>query len=394
MRKYNALYQLAIPALACGALLGGCASTPAEPPLLPDAPPPVVVPAPAPAPVEAPPPAEPVRIKQDAPLRYVVKRGDTLWDIANYFLLDPWQWPEIWVVNEQVANPHLIYPGDILLLAWRDGRPRLERAADGSVSMGRELYTYSGPVESRSPQIRREPLKQPIPVIPLEAVRDFLSNPRLVTSEQLRRAPYVLAFGEDQLVAGANSRVYIKNLPQTDRRNYALIRRGPALKDPETGEILGYEALPIGEVEVRQLGQPAIGVLTRTAREARAGDQLIEIETDIFDSNFYPRAPERPIFGRVIAVQDGLTQVSQYQIVTLNRGSRHGLEPGHLLTAFEAGREVRDPRSPTDVRVRLPDVPTATLMVFKVTPKVSYGLILTSIRPVHRLDRVEKPSRS
>jgi LysM repeat protein len=392
MRKYNALYRPALLLLAGATLLGGCAGTPEAPP--PSAPPPPVAsPAPEPLPPEET-PAEPVRVKQDAPLRYVVKRGDTLWDIANQFLLDPWQWPEIWVVNEQVANPHLIYPGDILVLAWRDGRPRLERAADGGLRVERELYTYTGPVESRSPQVRSEPLVAPIPVIPVEAVRDFLSSPRLITAEQLRGAPYVLAFGEDQLVAGANSRVYIKNLPQTERRNYALVRRGPALRDPESGEILGYEALAIGEVEVRQLGQPAIGVLTRTAREARAGDQLIEIETDIFDSNFYPRAPQRPINGRVIAVQDGLTQVSQYQIVTLNRGSRHGLEPGHLLTAFEPGRLVRDPGSSTDARVRLPDVPTATLMIFKVTPRISYGLILTSTRPVHRLDRVEKPSRS
>jgi hypothetical protein len=147
MRKYNALYRPALLLLAGATLLGGCAGTPEAPP--PSAPPPVVSPPPEPPPPEEA-PAEPVRVKEDAPLRYVVKRGDTLWDIANQFLLDPWQWPEIWVVNEQVANPHLIYPGDILVLAWRDGRPRLERAADGGLRVERELYTYTGPVESRS----------------------------------------------------------------------------------------------------------------------------------------------------------------------------------------------------------------------------------------------------
>lgn len=364
--------------MALTALIAGCAARPAGPETLPPAPAPSDLPA---APITATPaaeaytaPAPAAVLRPGAPLSYTVKPGDTLWDIANHYLLDPWQWPEIWYVNDQVRNPHLIYPGDVLRLSEVEGRPRLG---------------FAGDVERLSPQVRELALDGAIPTIPIDAIREFLRGPRLVTPEQLQTAPYLLAFVDSHIIGGEGMLIYVRRLPPQPAWNYALVRAGQVYKDPDDGSVIGYEALPIGSVDVRQPGEPATALLSQTYREALVGDRLLPAEADAFQTDFYPHAPERPVGGRIIAAFDGISQISQYQIVAINRGSQHGLEAGHVLQIMQAGGNVADPYGKH--KVQLPDQPAGQLLVFKTTPRLSYGLVMSVTRPAHLLDKVEKP---
>lgn len=372
---WDRLGTAAVPAIAT-VWLAACATTAEPPPAPPPAPPP---------PVEAPPALEPVAmptaapaIRSDAPLIYTVKRGDTLWGIANRFLLDPWQWPEVWTVNDQVKNPHKIYPGDVLKLVYVNGRPQLLNDNRAGASN----------VERMSPQVREEPLEGAIPMIPIEAIRQFLRGPRLVTTDELSVSPYVLAFADEHLVGGAGLGLYVQNLEPQKSYHYAVVRRGEVYRDPDDGDILGYEALPIGEAEVSDYGKPSTAILSRTFREALIGDFLLSVEPEAFSENFYPRAPTNQIEGRIISVTDG-ESISQYQIVAMNRGSNNGLEPGHVLDILQSGRRATDPY--TDARVQLPDAYAGKLIVFKVTPRVSFGLVMSITHPVHKFDKVVTP---
>ena len=316
-----------------------------------------------------------VRVRETAPLRYVVKKGDTLWDIANHFLLDPWQWPEIWIVNDQVRNPHLIYPGDVLTLVWVGGQAAV---------------TFDA--ESMRPRVRAIALEDAIPAIPIDVIRAFLRSPRLVTMEQIRKAPYVLDFVEAHLVGGADNHVYITNLKTDDIYTYEAVRLGQKYVDPETREVLGYEAIPTGELEMRDFNARApMAQITRSYREMRAGDHLLKPQPDNYGAFFFPHAPAYPVDARIISVYDGVTEVGQFQVVTLSKGARNGLEPGHVLDVLQADRSTRDPY--TGRKVDLPDLYAGQMMVFKVDATVSYALVMRAERPIHVLDKAERPQR-
>ncbi len=374
MPKYtgsSSLHGAAAIALLC---LAGCAGAPQRESTPLPAPPPSQ-PALPPESVSAPVAVAPVpAVREDAPLRYVVKKGDTLWAIATRFLREPWQWPEIWYVNDQLRNPHLIYPGDVLTLIWRDGRPAVVR----------EL-----PVEPLSPQIRELPLEAAIATIPLDAIRDFLRSPRVVTPEQLKKAPYVLGFADPHLIEGAGSEVYVRNLPPNAASRYDAVRLGEKYIDPDTREALGWEAIPVADMELRRHGDPATVYIARSFRETRAGDHLIEPARDSFDQDFYPKAAARTLSGRIISVFDGVSQIGQYQVVTLSRGARNGLVPGHVFSVYQSGRSTRDPY--TGRSVTLPELFAGTIMVFKVDERVSYALVLHAQREIHVYDRVRGP---
>jgi len=274
MRKYSrSLYgfdrgagptwRLASGAALIATLLGACASAP-SPVVSVTAAPSAATDSPSASDASTatamvmPPPRAPgnaALLRPDAPLRYTVQRGDTLWSLANRFLLDPWQWPEIWIVNDQVRNPHLIYPGDVLSLIEVDGRPQL---------------TLAGDLERLSPQIRELPLEAAIPTIPIDAIRDFLRGPRLVTADELKTAPYLLSFVDAHLIGGEGALIYVRRLPPVEPWTYAVVRSGQAYKDPDDGSILGYEALPIGEAVVREPGDPATALLSQTYRAKSA----------------------------------------------------------------------------------------------------------------------------
>jgi LysM repeat protein len=314
-------------------------------------------------------------LRETAPLHYTVKKGDTLWGISNYFLRDAWQWPQLWYGNGQIKNPHLIYPGQVLTLVMVNGRPRVTLAED-------RLH----------PQVHELPLDQAIPAIPIDAIREFLRGPRLISKEEIDKSPYVVEFTEEHVVAGQNSSVYVKNLPHNGVATWSLVKVGKPYIDPDTKELLGYEAIPTGDAELREFGKVAEMRLTRTPQEVEIGNRLLPLEPESFKADFYPHPPATPVSGSVLSVYGGVSQITQYNIVAINRGSREGIDPGTVLGIFQNSRSVADPYS--DGKVVLPEQKAGLLMVFKVTPRVSYGLVMTETRPAHVLDKVRNPRPS
>jgi nucleoid-associated protein YgaU len=378
---------LSLSVLCCIlALFGsGCASAPE---LEPAAPTPAAQPRPAPQPVAqpAPPPREePVEVQPTAPQQYVVVEGDTLWDISTRFLKDPWFWPEIWHVNPQVANPHLIFPGDVLTLYYVDGRPYISITGGPRVPSGLETTRLS-------PQIRVEPLDAAREQVPVQTIRNFLIQPRVVPREVLESAPYIVDSQDQRLAYGRDDRVYVRNLdPATASPRYSVFRQGKALRDPESREILGYEAIHIGEASLVALDDISTVVLTNTVREAFRGDRLLPIEED--RHTYYPRAPQPGTNGTIISLFDALSQVAQNQVAVINLGNQQGLEKGHVLAIYQAGRTVRDPfaRRLGSETITLPEERTGVMLVFKTFDQVSYGLIMESTRPIEVGDAVRNP---
>ncbi|NIR27968.1 MAG: LysM peptidoglycan-binding domain-containing protein [Gammaproteobacteria bacterium] len=348
-----------------------------------------------------------VALKPDHPERYVVQKGDTLWDIAERFLQDPWQWPEIWTVNPQIDNPHLIFPGDQLVLTYEDGRPvlRLERRAEGEPPEAPAPGAAPPPTEAErverprpgerpmaklSPQIRVLELdREAIPPIPTDAIRQFLSRPRVLTAGEFESAPYIVSVGKEHLVAGSGFRVYARGLEPDGTRAFTVYRRGEVYQDFPSGEILGYEALHVGDAVLEQSGDPAAVRLARTKREVLTGDRLFPVREDEIERQFVPRAPEEAIDGRIISVLDGVTQIGQHQVVVLNLGHEDGIEAGHVLAVFQAGATVPDPYAGSPVT--LPDERAGVVMVFRPFERVSYALVMKATRAMHLHDRVRRP---
>jgi len=370
--------------LMASALLGACASsppaaeTPAETP--PPAPPPAEAkPSPAPAAPVYQPPAEPApRLNPAHPDRYVVVKGDTLWDISEMFLKDPWYWPEIWYVNPQIANPHLIYPGDVISLVYIDGKPR--------------LVLERGGTDRLSPRVREEPLDQAIQTIPFEIIQAFLSRPAVLDKDTVENAPYIMTSRDGHLAHGAGTEVYVRGTEFAEGSVYSVMRVGDELIDPDDGDLLGYEGIYVGEGTIVRTGDPSTLALNSTEREATNGNKLLP-SVNNFPLYFAPRSPDQPVEGTIISVIDGVSLVGQYQIVTLNRGGKDGLEPGHVLAVYQAGRVERDRFSGGFFKdkVQLPEEYAGLLMVFSTFDEISYGLIVRAESDIAVLDKVRNP---
>jgi len=319
--------------------------------------------------------SEPVPLAEGHPNEYVVQVGDTLWDIAATFLKDPWFWPEIWYVNPDIVNPHLIYPGDVLGLVYIDGEPRITNVRASSYRM--------------SPQARVTPLTEAIDSIPYEDVAAFLASGVILEKGQADRLPYLVETRGDHLIASAGNEVYVRGATaDATGMRYRVVHVGDPLYDPDDNRLVGYQAIQVGEGRLRRGGDPATVALTSSSREAKIGDRLLPEEVDI-PLNFFPRSPSTTIDGRIIAVVDGVTQIGQYHVVVMNRGASNGLAAGDVLSVFQAGEKVED-----RVRggsVRLPDEVAGTIMVFKVFDRISYGLVMEATDAIHIYDAVRNP---
>ncbi|WJW75620.1 LysM peptidoglycan-binding domain-containing protein [Thiohalobacter sp. IOR34] len=322
--------------------------------------------------------ADEIALNPDHPERYVVVPGDTLWDISARFLRDPWLWPEVWYANPQIENPHLIYPGDVIRLVYVDGRPQLR------VERGR-------PTVKLSPHARVTRIDQAIPTIPIDAIRQFLTQPLVVSEETLKAAPYVLDSPDEHIVTGAGDRIYVRGISSNAYGRYNLFRPGEPFTDPETGELLGHEAVYVGDARVQRFGDPATLTLTRTSREVNIGDRLMPVEEDEIHLSFLPHPPQPGLRGQIISVLDGVSQIGQYQVVVINRGKREGMEVGHVLRVMQAGETIRDRIAGGKEKVRLPDEEAGLMLVFRTFDKVSFGLIMEATRPIHVLDIVTTP---
>jgi hypothetical protein len=331
-----------------------------------------------------------IPLTADAPDEYVVKTGDTLWDISKVFLRDPWYWPEIWYVNPQVANPHLIYPGDVLKLVYIEGQPRLTIAERGE----------SGGVKRLSPQLRREPLSQAVTAIPYDIIASFMGRPTLLDKDQVRNAPYVVAMRDGHIIGAAGNELYARGVDDApvDAR-YSVIHVEEKLRDPDNNDVLGYSGMYVGSGPIATTGDPAKLILTESTREALQGDKLFPESVDV-NTDFVPHAPSGEVDASIIAVRSQ-TIMGQYQVVALNRGASHGVEAGHVLAVHQAGAKVRDTYSKGGLsaggssgfgrNVQLPDEQVGLVMVFKAFDRMSYALVMESTHEIREGDRAKNP---
>ena len=322
--------------------------------------------------------AQDVELRDDHPDEYVVQEGDTLWDIAGMFLTRPWQWPAIWQANPDIENPHLIYPGDRLSLIYVDGQPRLvvQRGQRDEVRL--------------TPQVRSIPLDEAIPAIPLDVISPFLTRSRVVMAGQLEAAPYVLAAKGGRIVAGAGDEIYARGPIDEDDDTYGIHRRGDLFIDPESEELLGVQALDIGTAKLLDFEDDiATLALNRTTEEVRRGDRLLPQEQRKINANFFPSAPDQKTNGYIIAVEGGVSQIGQMDVVVLNKGARDELEEGHVLAIYKTGELVRD--QVANEVVRVPDRRAGLLMVFRAFDRVSYALVLKAQSPLAVGDKIRNP---
>jgi hypothetical protein len=314
-------------------------------------------------------------IRNDRPDEYVVQVGDTLWDIAATFLKDPWYWPEIWYINPEIENPHLIYPGDVLGLVYVEGRQMVTPVRASSYRL--------------SPEARITPLTEAITSVSYDSIAAFLSTGVVLERDQVDQMPYLLASKGDHLVAAAGNTVYIRrNADDTPGQRFNIVKVGDKLIDPDNNKVIGYQGIMVGSGTLRRGGDPSTFAITESLMEAKQGDLLIPVEGDL-PLNFYPKAPASQIDGRIISVIGGVTQIGQYMVVVMNRGTSNGLAVGDVLTVFQDGPEVTD--HVEGGTVKLPDEAAGTVMVFKTFDKISYGLVMEATTAIHNHDHIRNP---
>lgn len=345
---------------------------------------------------------DPVKVKPNAPEKYTVVQGDTLWGIAGRYLNDPWRWPEIWESNKQVYNPHLIFPGDVLLLCRIQDRTVVAVDQGGGCSEVAGRIASGGGVPTETvmpngtvklhPQVREKPLALAIPAIPLKDIQRYLNESRVVTKDMLDRAPYVISGVDDRVVAGAGDNVFVRNKNDLLRNDnaYGVYRAGVTYRDPDSGEPLGLEAEDIGAGQLVALeGQVGTLKVSRTNQEIRIGDKLLENESTQIASMFHPANPENVKAGKIIRIFGSLSSAMQYNVVVINRGKQDGVVPGHTFALWRAGAVIQDQVS-TD-KVRLPAEHSGLAMVFRTFDRVSYALILSATKALRIGDEVRPP---
>jgi hypothetical protein len=318
---------------------------------------------------------EPVPLAEGHPNEYVVQVGDTLWDIAATFLKDPWYWPEIWYVNPEIVNPHLIYPGDVLGLVTIDGRERVTNVRASTYRM--------------SPQARVTPLTETVSSIPYESVSAFLTTGVVLEKSQVNDLPYLLSTRGDHMIAAAGNEIYVRGVDgQPVGTRYNVVHIGEKLVDPDDNRLVGYQGIWVGEGIMRRGGDPATIALTDTTQEAVEGDRLIPGSVKM-PLNFFPKAPNGVIDGRIISVVGGVTQIGQYQVVVINRGARNGLTVGDVLSVYQTGEKINDRIGGGSAK--LPDESAGTVMVFKVYDDIGYALVMEATQSIHILDAIRNP---
>lgn len=327
--------------------------------------------------------ADDLQIKEDAPDRYVVVKGDTLWAISGRFLKSPWRWPEIWRLNkDEIKNPHWIYPGDVVLLDRANGTLRLSK---------NEKYHGHG-YEKREPQARVEPTSPnlAIPIISPADIGPFLSQPLVIEKDGLENAPRIIANEEGRVVIGAGNRAYVTGLSADGPKQWHVFRPGKPLIDPDTHATLGYEAIYLGDARVLKTGDPSTIEIIKSTQEILRDDRLVAA-TNVELANFVPHAPSEMVHGRIISAYGGVAEVGKDSIITINLGSKQGIESGHVLALLHAGDVAAYRSGDKNRTIKLPEERVGLALVFRVFDNVSYALVMKSDRSIKINDAVETP---
>jgi hypothetical protein len=345
--------------------------------------------------------AQTVQVNPDHPDQYTVQEGDTLWDISGKFLVDPWRWPEIWQVNSQINDPHLIYPGDIIRLSYDGESPILtvNRARNG------------GRTVKLSPSVRENDRDKAIYTIPIDVIRQFLTRPLTISENEMDDWPYIVSSYEQHLVASPGVEIYVRGLDVSSiSKKYDIYRKGPQYISNSGGsrQTLGYEAIFVGEVQIRAYGDPSTAIITSAVKEVMTGDRLIEQTDDEMFTSFIPSSPDSTIIGSIISAEGVLTEIGQYQVIVLDKGSADGVEVSNVFGVFQKGRIVNDKVMNTGksiddsdlidylgksksrgVPITLPEVRAGVIMVFRTFEQVSYALVMEALTPIHINDTVK-----
>jgi len=323
----------------------------------------------------------------NAPDTYTVKRGDTLWAISSLYLTSPWRWPELWGMNrEQVANPHLIYPGQTLRLVKSDGRARLEIAGDGPAGAG-DVVRLSPGVRDLGGE------REAIPSIPNRIIEPFLSRPAIVSPEELAGYPRIVATQEQRVHTGVGDTVFGRGFADDGVERFAIFRPARPLFDPDDVDRrrpIAWEAFYLGVAQKTRGGEVATLRILESTQEIGVGDRLVPI-TRVPVMNFVPRRPEQPIDGRIVSIYSGLVETGTQSIVALNRGTSHGMQVGYVVDLLDTGATIRDRTSDRREFITLPDERIGSMFVFRVFDEISYALVLRVTKPVRVGDRFTRP---
>lgn len=333
-------------------------------------------------------------LSPNAPDSYTVKRGDTLWGISGLFLKSPWRWPELWGMNlQQIHNPHLIFPGQMLYLDKSNGRARLR--------VGQVLSDGSGNARL-SPRVREGNLDDAIATVPIHLLEPFFNEAVIFdNSDELLKAPRLVATQEGRVLLSRGETAYVRG-ELGGRRDWRLFREPKPLRDPATREVLGYEAQYVGTLALVREGAEGTGAdgsplvvpstftVNSIRQEAMVGDRLAPVPPRDFN-NMAPHAPRQDVGGQIVSIYGDALSAGQNQIVALNRGARDGLDRGAVLALWRDGSTVRDMTLADKPIIKLPDERHGLLLVFRVFDRMSYALILNVKEPVKAGDRFTQP---
>jgi len=320
--------------------------------------------------------ADPIQLAPQAPDRYTVQRGDTLWGIAGKFMQQPWRWPEIWRLNRsEIRNPHRIYPGQVVILDASGGEPRLR--------LGEPLRL--------EPKVYSEPSEEPVPSIPPQAIEPFLTQPLVVEAGGLDSAPKIVATQEGRLYLGEGNVAYVSGIRQ-QAQQWQVYRPAKPLADPVTGEILGHEAFFLGTARVVRPGDPATVEITSARQEIGAGDRLVPLTRPQLPT-YAPHAPDKAVSGRIVAIYAGVNvgETGRSYVVTVNLGRRDGMEIGHVLALHRSAQDVTYKAEEGNEVHRLPRERYGLVFVFRTFERLSYALVMNASRPVQPGDTVTQP---
>ncbi|HYC41525.1 MAG TPA: LysM peptidoglycan-binding domain-containing protein [Noviherbaspirillum sp.] len=337
---------------------------------------------------------------QNAPDQHTVVRGDTLWDISGRFLQNAWCWPQVWGMNkEEIRNPHLIYPGQIVYFDRAAGRLRLGKPVGGNGGQdGRGNQTVK-----LTPQLRTEGLGQEaVPAIPSNIIEPFLSQPLVVAEGELNDAPRIIATQESRVMLGKDDKAYVRGAINSGT-SFQVFRPGTPLRDPDTNAVIAYEAAYLGTIKLERLARTPdeahVFNVVSVKQEMAVGDRLLPVPpTPIL--NYVPHPPEKEVGGRIVSVYGGVSQAGQNQIVTINRGRKDGLDMGTVLELFRYGPIITDRTDKGSMwtfgpwgrtQVKLPDHRYGSLFVFRVFDSISYGLVMQVTDTVQVGDVAKSP---
>ncbi len=322
--------------------------------------------------------AEPMSLVDNPPDRHIVVPGDTLWGISGKFLKQPWRWPEIWGMNKaEIKNPHLIYPGDIIILDRSGANPRLK--------IGKPFDN-----NKLQPTVHSTAVQQVIPSIPPNAIEPYLSRPLVIEPGEHDSLPRIVATMEDRVLAGDGDDVYVTGIPDAKIEKWHVFRQGKPLTDPDTGEVIAHETFFLGHARLVKPGEPATVRITQAKAEIHRSNRLLPAPPPQI-VNYAPHRPEQQVAGRVMSIYGGVNEGGPGNVISLNRGTSDGMEVGHVVALYRNRVSYDIDLDGRRSSTMIPEERYALAFVFRVFNRVAYALVVESSKSVIVGDSVRNP---